>query len=350
MRPILFLFAFFLLGAQPSFAGLKYAQTRLAHFYPPGHLVLDLGFQNYFSSGEFGDFQGRYYFIPLSLTYAVVKNVQLGVTIPVAGIYDAQFNRYQKFSFGDFQVDFEFGHDDYEYDFREAFTFSTRIGTGVPVNRERRLSTTPSFYKFTGQNPPDDLYPFVKNNADFSLGWNFSKELFQGTSVHFNFRYVYELGPDEGLTNIFAFNGLVDSTNDTSTVTNVDQFSGSTVSLFGIEKIIGRLFWTTGLDDPWKDKINDHLEFSTAVDTTFNLEYYLFGRRFSFVLKPFLEIFFSKRFTEESLYKSHLDLTVGIHLKLFSLLRYQIAFTHVLWSESRFEYQDAATMSLTLFF
>lgn len=282
------------------------------------------------------------------MTYAPVKNVQLGLTIPLVSVYDARLNETRNVAIGDFQVDFEFGHDDLEYDFREAFTFRTRINTGPAIDRNLRFSSTPS--DFTIQSSLADYYPLVKKNVDFALGWNFTKEILPNTSFHFNFRYVYELAPDETLTNIFAFNGLDGSSNQTSTVTNLNQFNGSTLSLFGIEKIIGRLFWTTGLDDPWKDKINDHVELSAAIDTTFNLEYYLFDRRFSLALKPFLELFFLKRFSEESLFKSNLSITAGIHFRLFSALRYQIAFSHILWSESRFEYQDAAHMGLTLFF
>ncbi len=338
---------------QPSFAmtGPGFFDTETALFYPTGHLVLALGLDQYLSYSTSGNLQKRYGQVPFNLSYSLVRNVQVGVTIPLVWATATKTGKSLGLAGGDGLVELHFGNDEPEYDYRESFVFKVRVpDASPPVGREKRFSSGLDYEGDDFVLQVSDYYPLVKHNVDLTLGWNFSKQILPKTFMHFNARYVYELNTNETLTNIFAFNGFIDTTNDISSTSNFDNYAGAKFSLFGIEKIFQKFFYSTSFTDPWSDKKNDHLEFSLAFDTTLDLHYELFERPISLSLRPFTELFFLKRFTEDSLYKSNLAWTFGVGFFLPFGLRYQFGYTHVFWSENKFDYEDSARMNLSFVF
>jgi hypothetical protein len=337
-----------------SMTGPGFFDTDSAYFFPTGHLALSLGYDQYLSYSSSGNLQKHYNAVPFNLSYALARNVQVGISIPLIWVAAPKSGKTLGLVGGDGLVELHFGNDETEYDYRESFLFKVRIpDASPPVGRDQRLSTAKFSYsgdEFVIKDSSSDYYPLIKHNGDLTLGWNFSKQILPKTFVHFNARYVYEFSTNESLTNIFAFNGLIDTTNDVSTTSNFDNYQGAKFSLFGIEKIFQKFFYSTSFSDPWADKKNDHLELSLALDTTLDVGFDLFEKHFSLAIRPFSELFFLKRFTEESLYKSNLTWTVGAGIFLPFGLRYQFGFSHVFWSENRYDFEDSARMNLTWVF
>lgn len=344
-RPVFFL-GLLAAGGLQAFPG--YLNTRSTEFYPRGRVGLSVGLERFEDRGPYGTWPLVFSAVPVSIATALARNVQLGLTLPFVWVENlARPDRSLALVAGDMVLDMEFGHDEPEYDYREAFTFRVRIpDTSPPIDRNRRLSTLERDY--AEGSTVRDYYPLTLHHQEMALGWNFSKQLGEKTWLHFNARYVYEFGTNESLTNMFALQGALVSTNDISTITNAEALAGTTFSLFGIEKIWERFFGWTGRVDPWADKANDRVELSLGVDTTLDLGYHVSGRKIPFAIQPFAELFLSKRFTEESLAKSHLDLSAGAAFHLPAHLRLQFAFTRVLWADARFDYQDALRMNLTI--
>ena len=331
------------LAAQPG-----YLHTRSTEFYPVRRLGLTVGWERHEDRGPYGTWPLVYTLLPITLTTALVRNVQLGLTLPLAWVDNlARPERGVPPAAGDMLLDLEFGHDEHEYEYREAFTLRVRIpDTSPSIDRNRRYATLPREY--LEASPVRDYYPLVRHSGELCLGWNLSKEFLPRTWVHFNARYTYEFGTNEGLTNMFALQGVLVNSNDVSSVSNLEAFQGTSFSLFGIEKIWDRLFGWTSRTDPWADKRNDHLELSLGVDTRFDLGYHVAGRSIPFAVQPFAELYWAKRFSEESLAKSHIELSAGAALHLPGNLRFQFALSRVRWAENLFEYQDSATMSVTI--
>lgn len=346
-RPVFFLG---LLAVQCLQAVPGYLNTRSTQFYPRGRVGLSVGLDRFEDRGPYGTWPLVYTALPINLTTALARNVQIGLTLPFTWVDNgARPDRSLAPVAGDMLIDMEFGHDEPEYDYREAFTLRVRIpDTSPAIDRNRRFSTLTRDYAESAS--VRDYYPLSLHNQELALGWNFSRELGQKTWLHFNARYVYEFGTNESLTNMFALQGVLVSTNDISTLsgTNFEALAGTSFSLFGLEKIWDRFFGWTGRVDPWADKRNDRVELSLAVDTTVDLGYHVAGRKIPFSIQPFAELFLVKRFSEESLAKSHFDLSAGASFHLPAHLRLQLAFTRVLWAEERFEYQDAVRMNLTI--
>ena len=332
------------LGARPGF------EVGQAEFLPASKLDLSLGWERYRDPGIYGASQHLYDVAPIGLRYALARNVQMGLFWPMVGVENLTSPTLSLApAAGDITFELAFGHDELEYDYREAFVFSTRIIDESPAVPRSRAQT--SVVDYNRDATSRDYYPFVFHNTDFSLGWDFTKRLEGRVRLHASVRYVYELSTNETLTNVFAFNGLIDQNpSNAQNTAGLSNFQDAKISFFSLEKIFQKLFWTTSLTDPWSDKANDHIEYGLALDTTWDLHYDFAGTPVEVSVSPFLEISGAQRFTQLSMMKSHLQSTLGAELAWGPRLRTKFGFTRILWAENNYDYSDGARLELSFLF
>lgn len=330
-------------------ASTRYLNTHSAFFDPPGRVALDLGLTRFEDRGPYGAYSMIYSQVPVVMTTSLARNVQVALTLPVIWVENVlRPERSMPPAVGDLLFDLAFAHDEPEYDYREIFTFRTRIPDTSPNVAQNRRYNPVVDYEPT--STVRDYFPLARHNGEMALGWGLTKEVAGRLQVHLGFRYTYEFGTNETLTNFFAFQGVLVNSNDTSTFSNFDAFQGTTFSLFGIEKVVQRLFGWTDFKNPWADKANDHLELSLSIDTRIDLGYHFGQHPVHVALVPFAELFWVRRFSEESLAPGHLDLSAGVGIELPAQMKLTLALTKVLWREGAHPAQDGMHLGVSFLF
>jgi len=329
----------------------NYFYTRSAYFNLEGRGTLASGLTQLSVSGDYGDYQKRYFIIPLFFDFSLVRNVQTGVEVPIVGFRDIKRDTVEFAPVGDVQAFLEFGRDDTEYNFRDAIIIQVTYGSGQGASFDIMTNEKRS-EAYSREINNKGYYPASRGNNQYALGYRLTKHIGNNSSFTFNGSYVYELLEGETFKSNFVdeFQGVIIESASNTNDTAVGKFSTSDYSFFGIENIFKKLFWTTDPENPWHDKANDHLEFSCTIDTYFDTDYYIGERRIEFGFKPFIELSYHYRFTGLSLYKSRLILVPGMWVKIGSKIRYLFGVSKILWAENDFEYDDAAQMRVLIQF
>lgn len=328
-----------------SFAYADYFDTESAWFEQEGRVNLVTGIERFNLRSPFGNIYNRVLNIPLEMNFSMIKNVQLNLQWPLFFMTDPTIN-HTTWNFGDIYFGLALAFDDLEYNFKWALTFNTPLYTQNNNSLQLRYNEdidTSTIYSFT----PDSTYPMTKGNNQYSLGYRFSKEIGEKFRVHFNADYVYELLENETIvSNLFSeITGFIqqeEGSGGTLSKTNVEGFSP-----FGLDKIFRKLFWLNeDLQDPYKDRKNDHIELSLTVDSFHHNEIYLkSGKRIPIYFKPFLELSYVYRFTQESLYRSHLTVIPGFFLKYQKYMGIQTGIAFDLWGEENYFKKTAFKMN-----
>jgi hypothetical protein len=252
---------------------------------------------------------------------------------------------------GELDLTFQIGHDDTEYNFRDALVVRFRINKTVTESVGRNNSINEDKYNYGTEADDLSYYPIIKNDNPFTLGWNFTKSIAQRSTFNFNFYYNYEyIEGDDFVSNIFGEFGAWARNAETGASQSDPTASNTDFSFFGIERIFQKLFWTTDLKDPWVDKRNDHLLINASIDTFFNLDYYIGKQKLTLGFKPFIEASFLYRFSQESMYRSRLVLVPGLWLKIGKYIRFLVGFEKTLWAEEYYSIDDASYLALEFHF
>ena len=289
---------------------------------------------------------------PIYFDYNIIKNVSVQVGLPptvsIFNIKDNQPIQEAPLYFGgNGYLKFLLAFDDYEYNFKHAISIGYYFSSSSQnFNETRKTNSAYNTRDFT----INDFYPLIKNSENLSLGWVFSKKIDKKTLFNFNIKYFYELQSPESLTNLFTLSSFINENDQIQQSTSTDNIAleDSSFSFFGIEKIIQKLFWTTNLEDPWIDKKNDHLEISLSIDTQLFLDYTIASFSIEGSLNPFIDLNWLYRFTDESLYKSHLLVSTGVIYNMTPFLYYLFTLNHFLWQEEAYDFKSSIHVNIVV--
>ena len=336
------IFLLFLL-AKGHLWSTDYFSTQSAYFADEGRVKIIVDFNQYEKRGKFGARQYLLQEIPFTIRVAILRNLEASLKLPVVFGYNFLTEDRLPAVFGNVEIELRFGRDDDEYNYREAFYISYRIGSGPSVEK-------PAEGTLIGGDALDpSYYPAVSSLYEFSLGWHCTKDIGEKSQFHFNSAYTYQLNEGENLDRLINFEGVTGGAIETNA--NGENIQRNSFTLFGLDKSLKRLFWTTSLNNPWADKKNDYITLNAAIDTRLSTGFFFGKRQLILALKPFLEMTWLIPFSDESYYVSRFTLVPGMLLELTRYFRYAfgLAFFIDPLNDPR-QFTQAVFMSLRLIF
>ena len=277
--------------------------------------------------------------LPLKIKTTLVKNVEASLMIPLVFGRDYLNARELPATLGNIEFELRFAQDDAEYDYRQAYYFKYRVGTGVPTQKP------PKSIEDANGNISATYYPLTSSLEEMTLGWHASKNLSSRSQLHFNFNYTYQFTNHQGITNLARFENFI--SDEVETNARGGKLTSTRFSLFGLDHLLRQLFWTTSLNDPWSDKRNDYLTFSLTVDFYLATDYYFGRKKILLGLKPFFEFTGVLPFSEESFYLPRVVLIPGLFLKFTKHFHYLFGLG-IGSAEQHFSFEQVAFMSLRI--
>ena len=319
-----------------------YFFTQSAHFHYDSSVSIFFNFNQYIRKNRFGNAQYLLQELPFKIKATIIKNVQASIAIPL--IFGRSFTTGADLplAIGDLELEARFGHDDSEYNYRQAYYFKYRASISPTTTK------IASAQRFSQDVQEASYYPLASQFDEMTLGWHGTKNITPKTQFHLNLNYVYQLSTNESITNLIAFENI--SNADVETNARGGKLQDIRFSLFGLDTTLQNLFWTTSYNQPWSDKRNDHVNISMAIDTLIDADYYFGSKKVLLSLKPFLEVTFVLPFTSESFHHTRILITPGLLLKFTKHLRYLFGVGFLSSSITRFEFEAASFMSLRLVF
>lgn len=298
--------------------------TESAWFAKGGKVIFNTGLFRFNRSGLYGSKMDEIYYLPLEINFSMINNVQLNLNWPFYVSKDIITEEIE-FTYSTLTMGLAFGFTDNEFDYKWAINFYNTLA--VRENADSSFANDETINVFQDQTVRGNSYPMAKDRHYYALGYRFTKSIKENTTINVNFDYVYELASNETIrSNIFSkFSGLVQD--EKGNFSNVEGFT-----LFGMEDIFRTLFWRDkDLSDPWKERRNDHIEFSASVDHFFTTDYYIKDKKIPLSVKPFLEFFWSYRFSRMSVFRSEIILTPGVWIAYSRHFRFMFGLDKTVW-------------------
>ena len=335
----LLLLCFFFSGFFTKLWGTDYFFTQSSHFKEPGRFSFFIDYYQYLKQNKFGVNQYLLQEVPLKIKATLVKNVEVGVSIPV--VFGQNYLTSETLSpvIGNIELELRFANHDEEYDYQYSYYFNYRISTGVVAQK-----LSPS--ELDGDVIRASYYPVASSLDEMQIGWHMTKKITPKTEFHFNFNYTYQFTNNENITNLIGLEGFE---SEIETNARGGKLSQANFTFLGLDKTFRRLFWTTSLNDPWEDKKNDHFVVSMVLDTYLGMDYYFDKRKLLIGLKPFIEFTWLFPFSNESFYNPKLLIVPGVYLKFTRYFGYLFGLGLVFDNWQYFDFEQVVFMSLRVY-